>query len=149
MENIVNNEDFITVCITGDSIYTDQLEVDDERTKLDITGQTSGRDDWIVLDALETLKTIHVFYRKRSGIVFNYLGTADHKLSFVTQERRDGWLLHVRLFVNRGEHEWIPLQESLNDVYFKYKAAVFEHLGIDTARLTPMSLQGCFHALRA
>ena len=137
----------VTVCITK-GMYDDKVVFDTDCTFIEIQGQNTGRDDWILQGALELQKDIHVYYRENSGEGYDYLGTVEHGPSQVVQEysSEQGYLLEAVLFTTRGTNTMVNVGMA-NSLKFKYKAAIFEHLQVDPTRVFPGSLVGCFHLI--
>lgn len=139
----------VTVCITK-GMYEDKVVFDPDCTSIEIQGQNTGRDDWILQGALELRRDIHVFYRASSAQGFDYLGTVEHDHSQVIQEFSygSGDLLEAVLFTTRGTNTMVNVGMS-NNPNFRYKSAVFEHLQVAPERVFPASLYGCFNLIRS
>lgn len=138
----------VTVCMTK-GMYEDHIISDSESTCIEIQGQNSGRDDWILRGALELQKDIHVFYREKPGQGYDYLGMVEHGPSQVIQDHNGerGDLLQAVLFTTLGTNSIVNAGVS-NCPSFKFKSAIFEHVGADHSRVSPACLLGCFHLIR-
>ena len=143
---MVMNSTGTSVCITK-GCYNDRVEMEEEDSTFRIEGQNKGGQDWILQMALELGKPIHLFYRAKASHPFSYMGLVDNNYSFVTQEYIAGEnLLEAVLFADRGSSTMVDVGIS-TDPSYKYKKAVFEHIGVNPADVFPRCVIPCFHLL--
>lgn len=135
----------LAICITKTSIYPDACQIDEDENGTScyflVTGQTSGRDDHLLLDAVANGTRIEVFYRERKCSKFKHMGKVHRSQVVGTRDSLFG-LNEVQLFTSIEEPQAC---EVVDDHQYKYKAGALTKVGVPLLEM-PSQLMSCFIA---
>lgn len=108
------------------------------------TGQNSKQDDHLVLEAIDRELPIHIFWRKRSGVEFKYLGIPENKKIDIIDEGLGDELMKIRVcttfdqVVSCGRHEVSR---------FAWENGAVNTIGGLESMISGQSIQRCFIAM--
>lgn len=139
--------DSLAIFVTEASKYSDEVIIDRciDRpgtfdTRFYVTGQTSGRDDHRVIDALESNKRVIVFHRVNGKTDFEYMGKVGDKV-----EDRHVIAHHpmeVELYTKRNALERHLCGEY--EHHLKWKMGALHSLGVDVENIPSSLFHTCF-----